>query len=281
MLSSLSAIKIALQNTQEPIDISVSDSNGVPTDATVVKLTVMNIGGNILFTDDFADPTTNIIKVPGQLGYYYYPLGVLANQTTFVQDLLFQWTIQTATSLPNSIIQNVEVVSARSLSLLPYFRLMIDKSRKLVDTANDVFLGYTDSQLMMYIKGGIQIINGYQPETACGFTINNFPWDTFRHIGLETALMSGVMSQQLFAIDTDNPAYSDQGISFTISHAPQLASFLQAVCARLDKAIPLFKLQFVTTGSLHVQMGGGFGLNMLVNASPTGSIFRNMYVSGG
>lgn len=281
MASSVSSIKIVLMNSTDIVDIQVTDGNGFPTDATVLKLTIMNLGGTVLWSDDVSSLTTNIVKVNGQQGYYYYPFGVIAAQTASVGQYLFQWQVQTATSLADNIVQNVNVISPMTMSLLPYFRLMIDKSRKLVDPSNDVFLGYTDAQLVMYLEGGIQIINGYQPETSGGFTLDNFPWTTFRHIGLECGLMSGVMSQQLFAIDTDMPNYSDQGISFVISHQPQLASFLQSLAQRLDKAVPAMKLQFVTTGSIHLQMGGGYGLNMLASAAPTGSLFRNMVISGG
>lgn len=277
MATSLPSIKIVLVNTIEPIDIQVLDGGGVPIDASELKLEILTIGGSVIFTDDFFVAGTNIVKVAGQTGYYYYKFGILPQQTNSTGQFLFKWTVQTPSSLPDTVVQNVEVISARSYSLIPYFRLIIDKSRKLVDPANDVFLGYTDAQLIMFLEGGLQIINGYQPETVSGFTLDNFPWDTFRHIGLEAALMAGVLSQQMFAIDTDMPNYSDQGTQFVIAHQPQLASYLNSVTARLDKAIPLMKLQFVTTGSIHLQMGGGFGLNMLVAASPTGSLFRNMF----
>jgi hypothetical protein len=128
----------------------------------------------------------------------------------------------------------------------------------------------------MYMEDGINIINGYQPETVSGFTLGNFPWTTFRHLANETALMAGVLSQQLFAIDTDLPNYSDQGISFIISHQPQLASLFNTIAQRLDKMIPMMKQQFVSTGSIHLEMGPNFRLATLVNAAPNGALFRNL-----
>ena len=177
--------------------------------------------------------------------------------------------------------QNVKVITPLVVQNLPYLKLLIDKARKMVDPSNQVYLGYTDPQLIMYMEDAMNLINGYQPETVSGFTLNNFPWQTFRHIANETALMVGVLSQQLFAIDTDVPNYSDQGITFTITHQPQLAALFSSITQRLDKMIPMMKLQFVSTGSIHMEMGANFRLAVLVNSAPFGSLFRNMYFSGG
>jgi hypothetical protein len=279
MARSVNNIKVALYNTAEPVDIQVSDGDFNPMDASVLQLKIMDMGGNVLWTDDYFMPGTNIIKPSDTVGYYYYNFGgqVPNDQTTQLGDFLAQWTIVGEPgTLPQNVVQSIKVVSPSIFGVLPYLRLLIDKARKTVDSSNDVFLGYTDSNLIMFLEGGLQIINAYQPETGA-FNIYNFPWKDFRHIALESALMSGVMSQQLFAIDTDMPNYSDQGATFVIAHQPQLAAMLNQITQRLDKAIPLMKLQFVSTGSIHIEQGPTFRLAQLLQAAPTGALFRNMY----
>lgn len=279
MATSLSTIKVALVNTTEPIDIQVTDGNGIPQDAVVLKLAIMDLGGNVMWIDDISLPGTLLVKPPTTVGYYYYPFGSIVpnTQTNSAQDYIFQWTVATATAQISTIIQNVKVVPAMIMYQLPYLRLMIDKSRKMVDPANDVFLGYTDANLIQFFESGLQIINGYQPETVMGFTFTTFPWQDYRHIALESALVAGTMSQQLFAVDTDLPNYSDQGTTFTISHQPQLAAFMNQISARLDKSIPAMKMQFVGTGSIHINAGPSYKLGQLLSAAPSGSTFRNVF----
>jgi hypothetical protein len=282
MTTSLATTKIVLQNTVGAIDIQVTDSTFTPVVPSILKLNILDMGGNVVWQDDLASPTTLIQAQPGVIGSYYYPFGsVVPNtQTSNFGAYIFQWYVNTPTSIvPATVMQNVQVVPPILMYQLPYLRLMIDKSRKTVDPTHDVFLGYTDPQLIMYFESAMQIINGYQPESAI-FNTFNFPWTNYRHIALECALMAGVMSQELFSVDTDTDNYTDQGVSFTISHQPKLAAFLQATAARLDKAIPQLKLQFVSTGSIHINQGPNFKLGALVSASPSGSLFRNLYLRG-
>jgi hypothetical protein len=162
--------------------------------------------------------------------------------------------------------------------MLPQLRLAIDKARKLVNNEDGLFLGYTESQLFRFLMGGMQTINAYQPSIF--FDPNTFPYDQFGSILVEAALMWGVISQTLFAVDTDVPSYSDQGQSFVINHQAPLANYLNSLSARLDRNIPLFKLHFINTGTVLTQMGPSFRLNMLLDAAPSGSLFRNVYFKG-
>jgi hypothetical protein len=241
-----------------------------------------------LWTDTYPavlPATTNIVKPTGTTGYYYYPFGTIISspttngQTENIGDYIFQWIITVSGQPIQTLMQNVKVIDAQTMYNIPYLRLMIDKSRKAVDATNDVFLGYTDAQLVMYMEGGLQIINGYQPE-GTSFNLTNYPWQYYRHIANEAALMAGVLSQQLFAIDTDLPNYTDQGTTFVIAHQPQLAALLNQISQRLDKAIPAMKFQFVSTGSIHIEQGPNFRLAQLLTAAPSGSLFRNLYFKG-
>ena len=175
------------------------------------------------------------------------------------------------------IYTDVKIVPTIIFALLNKFRLMIDKTRKLVnsDPNDPCYLGYTDGQLSQYLAGGLQIINSYQPYGT--FNFFNFPYFDYDFILLETSLIAGLLSQNLYAVDNDIPQWSDNGSSFLITHGTQLAQYINMLTQRLDKLIPQFKLHFVQSGSIHYQMGANYRLAQLISAAPSGSLFRNLY----
>lgn len=196
------------------------------------------------------------------------------SETESLGEVLFDWQVQVTQGGPISdSIQKVKVVSSRMASLLPEFKLMIDKTRKFVDVASECYLGYTNDQLVAFLEGGLGTINAYQPSVM--FSMENYPLE-HRQILLDAGLLVGVMSQQLYAIDTDIPNYNDQGTSFVIAHQPQLASFFNQVSQRLDKMIPMMKLFYINSGGVHVQMGPSYRLQQIMEAAPGGSLFRNL-----
>ncbi len=196
-------------------------------------------------------------------------------ETTELQDYLFNWQVQLTPGDPLvSSIQKLRVISPVAASYIPDLRTIIDKSRKLVNPLEDCFLGYTDAQLYGFLELGLTNINAYQPSLI--FTsINMFPAQ-YRFILVDAALVSGVMSQELFAVDTDIPNYSDNGSSFVITHQQQLAAFLNATIQRLNKMVPEMKLQLLQTGSLHTQIGPNFRFNQIISAGPNGAGFRGI-----
>lgn len=201
-----------------------------------------------------------------------------SRETDGLEDILFDWRVQvSASSQIVYSIQKMSIVSHRAMSFIPELRLLIDKSRKVTAPDSDCYLGYTDSQLVSFLYGGLQNINAYQP--SLNFTMENYPL-AYKQILIDASLITGVMSQQLYAIDTDIPNYSDQGTSFVITHQQQLAGFLNQITARLDRLIPMMKLQLIQPGSLHVQMGPSFRLQTLMSAAPQGSIFRGIFFKG-
>lgn len=190
---------------------------------------------------------------------------------------LFDWSASYGahSSEIKRIIQTVYVLPGVVFQMVPQLRLIIDKVAKLVDPKSGCFLGYTDQQLLQYIIGGLQTINAYQP--CVYFTLDNFPYQQFGSVLLEAALMWGVTSQTLFAVDTDVTSYSDQGASFVINHQGPLTQYLNGLSARLDRMIPQFKLHFVNLGSTVTEMGPNFRLNQLLQSAPSGSLFRNVF----
>ena len=176
---------------------------------------------------------------------------------------------------------STKVVTHMMCSLINKFRLMIDKTMKIInnDPSDPCYLGYTNGQLCTYLISGLQIINSYQPYGT--FSLENFPYGGYDFILLETSLIAGIMSQSMFAIDTDIPQWNDQGNAFVITHYTQLAQYLNWLSQRLDKLIPAFKLHFVQSGSLHIETGPNYRLAQLINAAPSGSLFRNFYAKVG
>lgn len=232
--------------------------------------------------------SSRIQKPIGTTGQYYYLYGdrtAGANTGTSGQtetntscDKLFQWNVVAASGTEAvSQVQTLKVVSPRIYRIVPYFRGMLDKSVKVYDTdpANPCLLGYSDSNLIQYLEQGLHIINSYQPYPTWS-TLDDFPFEMFGHTLLEASMVAGILAQQLYAIDTDMP-FSDQGNTFTISHAPQLAAMLNQITTRLDVTIPKMKLHFVNAGHLHVQQGPNWRLNQLIQAAPTGALFRNLW----
>jgi hypothetical protein len=266
------SLAVVLINSVTRLSVKVLDDNGNPVDPAVLKFTLADNSGKAILAVD----TTSSRLIHAGLGQYYIDIGNQAVnvETSILNEYLVYWQANVLVSSDTiTASQNLTVISYRTKLMLAPLKLMIDKSRKMVDPANDVFLGYSDPQLVSFLAGGIQIINAYQPSGT--FSFETYP-DGFRQLLIESSMMAGVMSQELYAIDTDIPNYNDQGQSFVISHQPQLAAFLSQLAARLDKMIPLMKLNFVTTGSVLVQMNGSYRLNQLLSAAPSGSVFRNV-----
>jgi hypothetical protein len=169
------------------------------------------------------------------------------------------------------------------MTLVQRLRRQIDKARKeVVDdpiTGKSCFLGYTDKDLIEYLEGGLTTWNMYEPYPTF-VAIEQFPF--IYHQGLiEAALLVGVASQNLFAIDSDIPNYSAQGAAFVINHQTPLAQHLNFLAQRLDKLIPIAKLKLVRSGSVHTEIAPNARLQTLINMAPGGAIFRNFFVSGG
>ncbi len=273
----LSNTVIALEDTIERVSVEIKDSTGTDVDPHELTLNVTDTsGGSSLLADTWPTPATRIVK--NAVGQFYVDWGATASETDVAGEFIFRWGIQLIHGGRISYtVQKVKVISVHTASFIPEFRLLVDKATKLVDHNNECFLGYTDPQLVSFLEGGLGEINAYQPSGT--FSMETFP-DAFRQILYDAGLITGVISQQLFAIDTDIPNYNDQGTSFVIAHQPQLASFLNQITQRLDRLIPQMKLQMISSGTIHVNAGPNFRLSVLLSASPTGNLFRNCYFAG-
>jgi len=154
--------------------------------------------------------------------------------------------------------------------LFPRLRSQIDKAQK--DTGSTV--GYTNSNLALYLQGGLEQINGFQPLTQ--LTFQTFPIPAFGQLLIDAATLVAMYSQGVFAIDTDM-SYSDQGFSFVIDHWSKISGFIGMLNSRLETRLHAFKLAYASMGSLHAEMGPNFRLTQLLTAAPSGSLFRGIF----
>lgn len=273
---------IILQGTDERVEIQVTDDSQAPIDATTLSLTVLRLDNSVVWTETYGVGTRIVRQSAGR---YYVNWGdpAVANntETTTTGQYMFRWTMTVAASEQGRrrhAVQSVRVISLATYALVQQLRLIIDKSVKLVDEdPNDpCFLGYTEDNLVRYLDGGLQAINSYQPYPGWD-SIETFPVQQYGSLLIEAALMYGVMSQMLFAVDTDIENWNDQGNGFTIAHQPKLAAFLQQLATSLDQRIPKFKMHFLSNGSVRTVIGPSFRLNTLISASPSGALFRGLF----
>jgi len=283
-------IQCILRNKKERITIKLYDKEDNLVDATELSLEVTDLGDSVIYADDYINPPpagTRIVRE--SVGCYHILWGDptapqnVPRQTETAQlgKCLFVWCVTgPAGTEPTNVVQVVNFVSARSGVMLSAFRQQIDKAIKATSTDPEDFcpLGYTNCDLFAYLEGGLQLINAYQPyPTFC--MLENFPFQKFGQTLIDAALLVGINAQTLFAIDTDIDNWSDQGNAWVINHHPKLAAFSAAMSQRLDKLIPIMKLHFVNSGSLHVEMGPNWRLQTLVGMAPQGALFRNFFSS--
>lgn len=282
-------IELVLTNTTERIDIFVVDANCNAIDATALSLKVYDQGETLILQDDYfagyGDPATlptRIVKPASTTGQYYFPFGDTSfdalNTTAEPGEFLFVWKVTGAVgSEPVNIVQVVKVVSPRTMRLVPKLRLIVDKAAKQIDDdpEDPMFLGYTDSMLVQFLEGGLGWINAFQPYPMWG-SIEDFP-DVHTRVLLDAAVVDALTSQELFAVDTDLN-YGDQGNSFVIDHQPKLSAILNATWTRLTQVVPPMKRHYVRSGSVRVEAGPAFRFQHLLEASPKGALFRNLFV---
>ena len=284
-------VELVLKNTTERIDIFVTDADCNPIDATALTLKVFDRCENLILQDDYfngyGDPATlptHIVKPAGTTGQYYFPFGDTSfdpeNSTATTGKFLFMWTVTgSAGSEPVNIVQVANVVSVRTMSLLPTLRRIVDKAAKQIDDDPDdpVFLGYQDWMLVDALEGGLGWINAFHPYPMWS-TLDDFPSELHGRILIDAAVMDSLTSQEIFAVDTD-VTFSDMGNSFVIDHQPKLSVILNSTWQRLVQMVPPMKWKYVQSGAVHVQAGPNFRFQQLLEASPKGALFRNFFTA--
>lgn len=285
-------VEIVRVNAKRRVDVSLVDFSEDSVDIVeemlpsgdsrgVLELEVTELSGRVILKDSYYpndNPGQSRIK-KGGTGIYYVDFGTEDRETNVLGTILFNWHARINENSEDVYrTQVLDVVSPRILSILPTFRLMIDKTVKINLPKGYCFLGYTDGMLLMYLKLGLHMINEYEPYPTFR-TLNEFPLEAYSQILIKAALFQGLNSQTLFAIDTDIPSYNDQGHSFVLQHATPLASFVGRLGTELDKIIPIFKKKFVNSGTVSIEAQMNAAFYLMLSSAPYGSLFRNLYTS--
>lgn len=280
-------VEVILRNDDQRVNISLFDANNDPIDATALKLTVLE-GSRTIYTETstfgpFA--SARIVKPSGTVGEYYIDWGDPAaavnipnqTETNKIRDLFFQWRVVGASGTEQiTMLQLVKIVDARSLAFVPALRLQVDKAVKVVDELRNCFAGYSDQQMVQFLEAGVNMINLYQPNT--NMRLEDFP-TTHASLLIDAATIYALQAQAIFAIDTDMD-YNDQGYTFRIGHHGPIMQTIQFIMGRLDKLTPLFKLNFATMGSIHVEAGASYRMLQIAAAGGPGMLFRGFYATG-
>lgn len=162
------------------------------------------------------------------------------------------------------------VVPLAVYNTFPYLRNQIDRAQK--DLSN--ICGYTDFNLYVYLKGGLQEINRMPPNTS--FSFIDYPWNLHQQLLVDTATFVGLQSQGLVAIDSD-ANYSLQGNAFVVDHWSKISSFMSMLQNRINEHLKQFKLSYLTRlSATKIERGPGFRQVGLFTASPSGTSFGSI-----
>lgn len=208
---------LVIRGSIENVPIRVLDDNNNLVDATSLTLTVYDQGENIIVQDDITNgygtpPTLPSHIVHDGTGMYHFAFGDTTfdsptsgtmNSTATAMEYTFVWKATVGSNPTVSTVQVAKVSSISTLRQLNKLRLIIDKAVKAIDTnPNDpVYVGYTDVMLVQFLEDGLSLINSFPPYPTWS-TVDQFPSINLR-ILLDAAAFCGLVSQEIFAIDTD------------------------------------------------------------------------------
>jgi hypothetical protein len=267
-----------LNDSGELSDISeITLPSGDPDGELSLDITTLN-GSSVVSETYWPNPVPTMRRMKHlTTGKYYITLGDIATETGTAGTYVANWHIRERINTEDAYkTQVLEIVTPRVLSLLPRLRYFLDRSLKVVVPEQGCYLGYTEGQLVLCLRSGLEAINSAQPY-VCWATLDAFPIETYAEILIKTAAYTALESTMLFALDTDIPNYNAQGHAFVLTHQQPLAAYLQQLRSELDKRIRAFKLHFVNSGSLGLQIRPDYAFSSLLAAAPFGSIFRGMY----
>ncbi len=283
-------VELIRSNSKRYVDISFTDDAGNPADISEtmvggaavgeLDLEITNLGGDVVYTESYwpppIDPTSRRIGHPS-VGHYGLTYGDRASESDTTGTYLANWHLRQNTTSENVYATQVlEVVSPRTLSLLPSLRFVVDKTIKPCLAAENCFLGYTDAQLIIGLQLGLCLLNEYQP-TIVWQNLDYYDIAKHGHILIKAALYNLLTAQGLFAIDTDIPSFNDQGHSFVLVHFAGLEQVANRIRQDLDRLVPDMKRQYVMSGSLGMEISMSTAAYTLFSSSPYGSLVKNWF----
>lgn len=290
-------VELVRQDSKKRVNITVLDEDGDAADITEsmlasgdsdgeLGLDLTNLGGTSVYSESYwpldAGVTTSTRRIKrSDTGKYYLAIGDTGyeDETSLTGTYLANWHARTDSTVEDVYrTQVIEVVSPRVLSILPHLRLAIDKSWKIVVPSEGCYLGYADSQLVLYLMGGLHYINTFPPYPTFS-NLDAFPIEYYSEILVSSAMYVGLRSQYNFAIDTDVPSYNDQGHSFVLQHATPISNYINHLSQDLNARIKNFKMKFLTGGMAATEMRYDLAFSAMLTTAPYGSLFNNLFVS--
>lgn len=291
--SVLNMSELMLTNSRRMISMTFTDDLENPANITeeldvtgspkgTVELQVQTVGGDIIYTESYfpnINPQTRRITNIST-GKYGIKWGTATTDYTGnAGAYAFVWHVRKDENDDDNYgVQLVNVVSPKVLSLLPKFRLLIDKSLKVVVPEQYCNLGYTDAMLITFLEAGLARINSAQPYVGW-YNLDQFPIEMHFEILLQSALLYGLQSQALFSVDTDIPNYSSDGHSFVLTHFQQLDMMIGKLEQDLARRIREFKMHFINAGMLGAEFRIGYSWFLTISSAPPGSLFRNTFTN--
>jgi hypothetical protein len=282
-------VELVRTNSKRFVDITFMDSDGTAIDIDedqvggnptgALDLDITDLAGNSVFAESYW-PTSNAIGrriIKSATGKYYINFGTEDGETDTVGTYLANWHLRENIDTENVYATQVlEIVSPRTLSILPKLRFMVDKTVKANLPEENCFLGYTDSQMIIGLQLGLCMLNEYQPY-PCWRTLDDYNIAIHGHVLIKAAMYQLLTAQGLFAIDTDIPQFSDQGHSFVLVHFTGLEQVANRLKAELDRIVPDVKRHYVNSGSLGVEIRMSNATYMMFSSMPYGSIYRGYW----
>lgn len=282
-------VELVRTNSKRFIDITFQDSSGNAIDIVEemegsgskgeLDLEVTDLYNNTIYSEVYwptQQTASRRIQHPGT-GKYQINYGTVSEETEIAGTYLANWHLRQNTTTENVYATQVlEIVSPRTMSLLPKLRFMVDKTVKPCIPSRYCFLGFTDSQLIAGLQIGLCMLNSYQPY-PCWTSVDNYDIVKHSYVLIKAAMYQLITSQVMFSIDTDITSFSDQGHSFVIQHFPQLMQVSSAIKNELDRIVPDLKRQYVSSGSLGAEIRMNAASYMTFASMPYGSSFKNFF----
>lgn len=225
------------------------------------------------------DPTTPIVEDktwPSQVkrvkndntgGYVYY-YNIPANTLEENTEYLAVWDItETVASVPNSVIQKIQIVYFPVLAKISQLRMLIDKVQKQTGRVH----AYDDADIIGYITEGLKLINSIFPITSyTEYTVPSsldFYWTI-------AAAWYGLNAQYLLEADTTF-SFSGQSVTLDADRTGYLDTELARLWDLLNEHLPKLKMKLVRANSLGtVAIRGYPGTNLVVGMPILSSMQR-------
>lgn len=253
---------IVLNGNEKRLKATFVSSLGIYYDPYELTLQIYDYGKNLVIAETILPPLVGTYVKRDSAGNYYVDYTpIIAGD----YDIVWSYRDQSggerfyASSYLYSIPIHVN-------SLFPLLKNQIDKAQKELG-----IFGYLDSNLYLYLKGGLSEINRVPPTTALTFV--TFPTDVYSQLLIDVSTFVALQSQGLCAIDTDVQNYSLQGNSMNIDHWTRISAYLAMMQASINKALWSYKLAYSYKGTVRVERSANFRSQALFSSSPSGLNF--------